>query len=391
MAQRITQQREIYVRKEVAEGVDPALLVVQGGEDVPWAGTDAILVSNLTLGTDRQYNSRQFTGAFGARRGVMSIQPDPTISFTCELRGGNTVKTPEIDLLWKSVLGPTPQDDGVLSRTVNASPTPTATVFTASADASIFTVGNAIAVETPTADKYEIGWIASKVGNAITLANALSFVPAAGADLKPSLTYKLSDTGHFPLTFRIWLDGSNYIMFNGCKGSVKIDAPAPGAVPTATFSFKAMSWNHALEAEPSGGPVYDSTVASTYSKFKIGDSFPELKAGSWDLGQVVAKKMSQNASNGSCGHVVTNRDLKGTLQLYDMNEDQFTAWKDGTEAALAQQFGDTQHNLVGYQIPKAQRVKVAYGDDGGLTTDAVDFQGTITSNTGNDELKLAYL
>lgn len=384
MAQRVTQQREIYVRNEVTEGVDPALPVAQGGENVAWAGGDAILVSNLTVGPDKQYLQRSFTGAFGSRSGRMGIQADPTLSFTVELRGGNTVKAPEIDLLLKSVLGNASPADDTGSTTI-ASAVDGAN-FTLAVGAG-FNPGRAIAVETSTAGKYEVGWITSNTAGVIVLNHALSFTPTAGKQVRGSLNYALGDTTNQSLSFRIWLDSSSYIMFNGCKGSMKIDAASPGSVGTATFTFKCMSWKHDTLAKPAAS--YDATVASTATKFKINASFPDLKVASVDLGVQVAKKMTQNAANGCAGHVIANRDLKGSLQLYDVGNTQFDDWTAGTEAVLAQQFGDVEFNMIAYQIPKAQRSKVAYGDDGGLTTDAVDFQALIAS--GNDEIKIAYL
>ena len=375
MAQRITQQREIYVRTESSEGADPG----------SWVGGDAILVSNLTLGADRQYLERNFSGVFGSRKGQIGIQADPTLSFTCELRGGNTAKTPEIDLLWKSVLGGTPVDDAGASTVSSAADAKTITLV----DASGYSVGSAVAVETATAGKYEIGWIESKASNTITLTHNLSFTPTNGKNVKPSITYKLGDSSHPSLAFRVWLDSSNYLMFLGCKGSVKLDAAAPGAIATATFSFKAMSWEHGAASRPVAS--YDPTVAPTLTKFKIDAAFPDIKTASWDLSQNVAKKMSQNATNGTVGHVVTNRDLKGSLQLYDVDETQFTGWAAGTEVALAQQFGDAQYNTIAYYIPKAQRAKVGYGDDNGLTTDMIDFQGNNASDAGKDEVKVAYV
>ena len=77
-----------------------------------------------------------------------------------------------------------------------------------------------------------------------------------------------------------------------------------------------------------------------------------------------------------------------TVQSFS-DEDEAIQWANGTEFALAQQFGDVPFNMIAYQIKKAQRSKVSYGDDNGLTTDQIDFQGNIT--VANDEVKLAYL
>lgn len=54
MAQRLTQQRTIFVKEEITEGVDPA----------NYLGTDAILVSNLTLSPSRAFLPRKYAGTF---------------------------------------------------------------------------------------------------------------------------------------------------------------------------------------------------------------------------------------------------------------------------------------------------------------------------------------
>lgn len=379
MAQRLTQQRQIYYGVETTEGLE-----VLGG------GSEALLVSNLTLGTDQQFFPRMFAGAFGSRAGKMGPQPDPTLSFTCELRGaGASALPPEIDKLLETVFGTRTLDDK--SGTVKATPAPTASVFTIENVAGTqLSPGNAIAVETGTAGIYEVGWISDVTTNVITLTHDLTFTPATGANVKPSLTFTPSmNVSPLPsLSFQVWLDATSRVSFLGCKGSVKLDMPGPGQIPTATFSFHAMSW----AVVPGGSrptPTYDSTIPPTTSKFKINATATDVKTVSWDLGQTVARKMSQNSASGTFAQVVTARDCKGSFQAYDIDDTQFSGWTGGTEFALAQQFGTSLFNTMAYQMRKAQRAKVTFGDDNGLTTDMIDFQANITS--GNDEVRLAYL
>lgn len=382
MAQRLTQQRQIYYGAESTEGVE-----------VLGTATEALLVSNLTLGTDQQFFPRMFAGAFGSRAGKLGPQPDPTLSFTVELRGaGASALPPEIDELLKTVFGARQLDDK--AGTVKAIPTPTDTVFTIeNVTGTTLTVGNAIAVETGTAGVYEVGWIASINTNEITLTHALTFTPATGKIVKPSLTFTPSNlvTPLPSLSFQVWLDTTNpssRVSFLGCKGSVKLDMPGPGQIPTATFNFHAMSWAH-IAGGTRPTPTYDSTVPPTSSKFKINATLTDVKNVSWDLGQTVARKMSQNSASGTFAQLVTNRDCKGMFQSYDVDDTQFSGWTAGTEFTVAQQFGNTLFNTMAYQMPKAQRSKVTFGDDNGLTTDVIDFQANITA--GNDEVRLAYL
>lgn len=330
---------------------------------------------------------RSFVGAFGTRAGKIGHQPDPALSFTCELRGaGSGALPPEVDELMRSVFGVRTLDAGNAS-TVGAGSTSTVVNLSSTTG---YSVGNAVAVETATAGKFEVGWIESIQTNvSLTLTHALTFPPSTGKLVKPSLTFKPTDTTHPSLSFQIWLDADNRISFLGCKGSVKIDAPAPGAIATASFTFKAISWKHVNQVGGRPTPTYDSTIPPTLSKFKLDATLTDVKAMSWDLGQSIGRKMSQNAVFGTFAQLVTNREVKGSFQAYDVDDSQYAGWNSGTEFAIAQQWGDTQFNTIAYQLRKAQRAKVAYGDDAGLTTDQIDFQANITS--GNDEARLAYL
>ena len=375
MAQRLTQQRQIYYGVESTEGTE-----------VLGTDTEALLVSNLVLSPDQAFLSRSFVGAFGSRKGRLGHQPDPTISFTCEMKGSGANITPEIDELLKSIFG-TRTAGADNAEVVGASST--ATVINI-ADTSGFSAGAAVAVETGTASgKYEVGWISSISTNvSITLTDALSFTPTTGVNVKPSLTFAPATGPHQSLSFQIWLDATNRISFRGCKGTVKLDAPAPGTPGALTFTFKAMSWAHASGTRPPS-PSYDATTPPVPYKFKLDATATDIKNISWDFGQTIAKKMSQNSTTGTFAQLVTDRRVGGSLQAYDIDETQFTGWNAGTEFALAQQFGDTLFNIVAWQARKAQRSKVTYGDDAGLTTDQIDFNANITS--GNDEIRLAYL
>lgn len=378
MAQRLTAQRQLYFGVESTEGVE-----VVGG------AANALLVTNLTINPDRAFNARSFVGQMGGFTGKMGSQPNPTLSFTLECRGGaaGSSVVPAIDPLLKTVFAIGTQDIG--ATTVQAGST--ATVVNV-ASAANFSAGNAVAIETGSGTgTWEVGWILAPntAGqNTLTLTHALTFTPTTGATVKPSITYKPQSVGHGSLSFQMYLDSTNRVSFVGCKGTLKLDAPAPGAVPVLTFNWKAINWlDTGSVARPT--PTYDTAIPPTPYKFKLDATPYDVKLANWDLRQMIARKRSQNSTFGTIAEVVTDRDLRGFLQAYDVDESQFTNWNSGLEQAVAQQFGNTQFNMVAYQIPKAQRVAVGYGDDNGLTTDEIVFEGNVTS--GADEIRLAFL
>lgn len=379
MAQRLTQQRQLYYGVESTEG-----------DEVVGTQTEAILVSNLTMAPDRAFNARAMVGALGSYTGKMGAQTDPNLSFTCELKGSGSGADyndlpPEIDELLKTVF-PT--------RTLNTGSTTTSASCTTTqlkvGDSSGFTAGNAIAVEknAPDAGTYEVAWISSVPdGTTINVSEALSFTPGTGNSVKPSLTYAPKNDSHQSLSFQTYLDSAKAISFVGCKGSAKIDVANVGQPATITFNWKAMNWVHGSHTRPT--PTYDSTVPPVSKLFKVDSTATDVKLVNWDLGQTVARKMSQNSTYGTFAQLVTNRALKGSFQAYDIDETQFDGWNNGDEFVLSHQIGDSLFNMVAYRIPKAQRAKVGYGDDNGMTTDQIDFQGNIAK--GADEVAIAYL
>ena len=395
MAQRITTQRQIYYGIESTEGVDP-----YAGSNPP--GGNAILVTNLKVSPDLAFNQRSFVGQLGNYTGKIGAQTDPMLSFTLEARGGSAGGTvvPSIDPLLNIIFGYVASPltnassrvlDTGASTLTGADSTNTSLHVVSSAN---FTVGNAVAVETGNlTGVYEVAWIAAiPDGTHITLSEALTSGVnlANGSNVKPSITYKPANSGHGSAAFQMYLDSTSRVSFMCCKGSLKLDAPAPGAVPTFTFMWRAINWLDTvggIVARPT--PTYDTAVPPTPYKFKIDATAPDIKLANWELRQTVARKRSQNSTYGTFSQLVTDRDLRGFVQAYDVDETQFNNWGAGTEQAVSHQFGSTLLNMVAYRIPKAQRTDVNYGDDNGLTTDQVSFEGNI--GVGADELRLAFL
>ncbi len=377
MAQRLTQQRQLYFGEEATEGTE-----------VLGVGANAIAVTNLVMQPDLAFYRRPILGRFGSLPGKIGAQPDPALMFTVQCRVAGTGGIPKLDPLLERILAPGADDtnEGTFGGTTISSVSGQPRKILNVTSGAGFSVGNAVAVETAT-NVFEVGWIESNVSNVITLTHDLTTDPIASARVKPSITYKPQDSAHGSLSFQVWLDTTNYISFAGSKGSMKFDVPGPGAPPTMTFGFRAMSYSHLTGTRPT--PTWDSAATPSSYKFKVNSSSYDVKLMSWDLRQIVARKRSQNSSTGTIGQLMTDRDLVGVFQSYDVDETQFTDWKNGTEQAIAHQFGSTLNNIVAYQIPRAQRRDLMYGDDNGLTTDLVAFQGNIAS--GADDLRLAFL
>jgi hypothetical protein len=388
MAQRKTNEREIYYGEEGAsEGVDP-------NEGSQPSGSNVIKVTNLMVSPDVS-----FLGHTGNVTGKIGAQTDPRLSFTVECRGagaGASNPVPKIDPLLKVVLGrdigAAPQNYKQLDSGTNITVSSAASASQFNVSGGSFSKGNAIAVETGTANQYEVGWISDMSGSTVTLTKPLLMgQPPNGRKVKPSVTYRPMNSGHQSLTLRVYLEPTtptNRITFVGCKGSMKFDTPARGTIPTITFNWKAIGWRH-----ETGGthptPSYDSATPPSAYKFRVDGADFTTKNASWDLAQTIARKRSQTSTFGTFAQLVTDRSVHGTFDAWDEGESQFSAWTSGTEHEIAHQFGQTEFNMVAYQISKAQRTDVAYSDDNNLTTDLVRFQGNITS--GEDEVRLAFL
>jgi hypothetical protein len=374
MSQRITGDRQLYYGVESTEGVE-----VFGG------GANALKYTNLVVSPDIAYYARHAMGAMGAISGKIGAQTNPTLRFTCDLHSGGITAIPDYDPLLAVVLSPKVNNSGVAT-TISAATDGANFTLTSAAG---LTVGNAIAVETSSAGVYEVGWIQliNTGTNQIVLTDALTFTPANGKNVKGSATYNPQNTGHGSLSFQIYLDSGDRISFRGCKGSAKIDMPAPSATGKITFTFQAIDWGFSSAARPT--PSYSSATAQTSYKFKVGATDTNIKLASCRLNQLVVRKTAQSSSIGTFAQVVVDRAVDGEIQCYDIDDSQFTNWTSGQFIALAQQCGSSQYNTIAYQVRQAQRRGVEYKDDNGQTADQIAFGADIV--TGADEIRVAFL
>lgn len=379
MPQRLTSARQINYAPEITEGTDPG---TQGNYS-------ALAVSNLMVGPENVFYSRPIKGEMGSIAGKIGAQLAPWLSFTCSLRGGGSVGVaPEVHELLKCVLSP-PVDNRSYSTTLTSVSGTTVTV----ASTTGLTKGTAVGIDKQNPNgTYEVGWVQDVPnGTQFVLTDAMvNQTWNSGASVIGSYTYNPQNTGHSSLSFRIYLDSSgsnNYIAFSGCKGTVKIDMPAPGVAAKATFRFQAMSYTFGSSTVPA--PNFSSVTPPVPYQFKMGGTATSIKLASCSLGQSVARKMSQTSTTGTFAQVVADRRVRGTIHAYDVDNSQFTNWSAGQTIALAHQIGTAQHNVVAYQIPYGQRARVAYGDEKDNTTDLVAFTGNISA--GADDVRVAFI
>lgn len=378
MAQRLTQLQRVFYGVESSEG-----------DGTLGTATEAFLAIDPSMTLDQTVHQRKFRSNMGWYSAKVGGQPAPAISFGAELRNrGATSNVPDIEPLINSVFGTKTTDSG--DTTCGASCTTTVLDVV---DSSNFTAGNAIAVETTaSSDQYEVGWILSvDSGTQITLENALSFTPASGAAVKPSVTYAPASSGHQSLAFQVWLDATDYVLMYGCKGTARIEIPEAGAIPMINFDWQAIRWAHVTGGSRPSQTFGDSGLppVAISSIFKLGANQVDIRSFTADLGQTIARKTSHNSTKGTSNLVVADRDPSWGISLYDVDQTYFTAWNSGTEYELMHQSGNTLYNMVAVWMPKAQPTSVSYGDDSGLTTNEIEGQAAISS--GNDEIKLAFL
>lgn len=376
MAQRITQLFQSAYGVESSEG-----------DGTLGTASETFLHRGLPdLRLPRTMVERRFPGLMGRYKGRITDQDDPGVAFTCELRAGGGAIVSDLDELYKTVFGTRTLDSGDATSTGSS----TTTVLDVD-DTSDFTAGNAVLVETGAAtDTYEMAWIQSvDSGTQMTLEQALSFTPANGAAVKPTLTYSPAASGHQSLAFQVWLDASVYIQLLGCKGSLKIEAPSVAEVPIVTFDFKALGWTLVT-----GGSRPTQTPGDTGlppkilgGRFAINGTATDIVSFMADVQQQISRKKSQNSTYGTASLYVTDRDAIFSARPFNSNQTEWTAWSAETERELTHQFGDTLQNTVGIRIPAAQNGPVALGEEDGLATD--DVTGSCNITSGNDEVRLA--
>lgn len=391
--QRLDQMQRIFYGNEgVTEGVDPT---------APTLGTvtEFFLAENLKMTPSRTHLPRRFKGAMGYFTGKIGEEGDPGLSFDCELRNrGATNNVCDIDVLLMTVFGARlPAAAGAADSGSTTCTASTSTTSFSLADRTGFAAGQGIMVENPKASgKYEASVIDTTGAGAgvVTLKQALTFQPdATGANVKSMVTYYSVDTGHPSLAFQVWLDADTYVSFVGCKGSAKISVPAAGMIPKISFNFRANAWsiNSSVGNRPAvgvgdtgGPPVALATL------FKRIGTKTDIMAYELDLGSKVSRKKSQNATYGTFSQIVVDRTPSGTITFYNTDDVQWTTWAAETEVGLCHQVSSSATNLnktVMVCTPKAQIQGLAYGSDGGKTTDQINFLPDITS--GSDDIFLA--
>ncbi len=373
MAQRLTQQRMLFYGVEASENTDPT-------NPTLGTATEALLVTDLSLSPDVQHHVRKFLGSAKKRTGVMGAQPDPGLSFTMELRNrGATNNVADIDALLEVLTGSrTPTSGADSGSTTVASATDGDTFVLTSgsnfADRQCMLVSTASGGST-----YEAALIDDITGTTIELEKALSFTPAAGANAKSMVTYALSDTGHTSLAFQLWLDSTTYVSFVGCKCTATIMVPEAGAIPKIKFDFKACAWSIVTGGTRPSVTVGDSgdPPVALASRFKRDATLTAIRSFEFDVGNVLARKRSHNTTYGTSNILVSDRDPKGKLRYYNEDQTHWTDWLAGTERWISHQVGTTLNDVVFIAIPAAQITKAGLGDEGGLTTDEIEFNADL--------------
>ena len=378
MAQRLTQQQRLFYGVESTEGTE---VLGTATETFLAEGSPSYNISQAHL-------PRKFRSNMGFYQGKMGGHPDPGLSFRCELANrGATNNVSDIDELLKTVFGTRTLDTGDTTSTGSS----TDTVLDV-ADTTGFTAGNAVAVETTTADEYEVRWIASiDSGTVMTLTQALTFTPGNGDKVKPSLTYAPASSGHQSLSFQMWVDATDYLSFLGCKGTASIEVAEAGTIPYISFNWSAMSYAWSTSGTRPAQTFGNSGLPpiALASDFSIDGTKTDLRSFNLDLGQKLARKMSHNSAKGTSGIVVVDREATWNTSLYNADQAQYTAWDAGGQVELGHQFNVALNTMVAIQVPQAQRTAVSLGDDTGLATDEIEGQAQISS--GDDEARIAFL
>lgn len=381
MADIVRQNATLFAEVEITEGTNPT----------PAAG-DAVLARAITLKLQQDFHQREFQGAPGYRDGVPGAQTDAGISFETEIKPDGSTNTCEIDALLTACFGSVAAGTG--STTLTGGDSTTTNLHVASS--ANFTVGNGIMVSldaTTNSGVYEVAWISAIVdANNITIEPALSSAVTltTANNVKEMRTHqiKLPPGAVNSVTLEVWHNADSGAgqadKLVGCRGNVKFDSPGAGEIPKMMFDFAAWSWSQVTDGtRPT--PTYDTATPKPglSSKFKLGGVLTNIISAGWDLGAVVARKLSQNATLGVYGTPHTNYTPNGSFRVHEAHSSNahFTAWQAGTTTTLSQQIGSSLFGTVAWYVPRAQRREVARSDDKGIGANDIQWDA-ITQNDG---------
>jgi len=205
------------------------------------------------------------------------------------------------------------------------------------------------------------------------------FLPACGW-VKSSQTYypltaATSTTTSDPrsITLSHYVDGVLRKM-TGCVGTFKV------TLPTGKMGYIDWDFMGVWAGETDVSIITPTYVTDTNYKFASGVctwNSVALRPSTTtiDAGNTITMRQDPSKSSGYLAGIITNRYPKVTMDAEKVlvaTQDRDGAWLAGTENALALHCGGVGNSLLQFDAPKAQIIKVGYGDREKLVVDQLE-------------------
>jgi hypothetical protein len=220
------------------------------------------------------------------------------------------------------------------------------------------------------------------------LLRACGLDPATVADA--SVIYSpLSDSDAHESVTLYWYEDGLLHKAVGCRGTMSLSLSVNG-IPTISFDLSG------IYADPSDAALPSPTLSDVVppvcrsAGVAIGSYTPVATSVDLSLGNDVQQRQDINATDGIAGYMITGRKPTGSIDpeaalLADF--DPWTAWKNGTTAAIEAAAGTVAGNIMTMSVPAAMYQTPSYSDRNGITTYSLPF---VCTGTDDDELSLAF-
>jgi hypothetical protein len=318
--------------------------------------------------------------------------PDISGSLPTEFKSAATEgAAPRATVLWKSLLG--------AKRNASAAEVDTGSTTTVInlVDASGINPGDILLFKK--AGEYAVRPVASKASNAVTLAFALPYSPAAGVDVAAFTTY-YHDTFDGSFSVSAELGGEITEKATGCKvESGEIGNWSTGQIPTVAFGIKALGMDKVdsvsgistdFSAEPQppvalDAKAYIDGVAVDYAEFGL------------NINNTLTDILSAARAQGKAGSRLTNLLVTGSINPYmsDSGVARFTKFNNSTSMSLFVYVANPSEtagefsNVAAVWLPQVTITSLTNGDEDGVLTDEIEFQAA--KSEGNDTVFLGFI
>jgi hypothetical protein len=213
---------------------------------------------------------------------------------------------------------------------------------------------------------------------------------ASTVEVDTSVTYAPVSTpaSHKSCTIYWYEDGLLHKAV-GCRGTVSINMAANG-IPKMDFSMQGIYVAPVDATLPS--PTLGTTIPPVVNDagMTIGSYTPVATSFELSLANQVEKRMDINAADGVAGYTIVDRKPTGSVdpeaELLE-TFDPWTAWQNGTTAALSATAGSTAGNITTVSVSAAQYQTPGYSDRNGLRTYSLPF---VCTGDNDNELYIVF-